>query len=81
MTRNHRSGNKKFNRHVPNLRILGGTPPGGEGEKTDETQKYDKVTCMWIRLDKALLLKLIREHEVATSESRESGASRHAAIA
>ena len=63
---------------MPNLRIRG-DPPGGE--KTDETQKYDKVTCMWIHLDTALLLKLIREHEVATSESRESGASRHAAIA
>ena len=27
---------------------------------------------MWTRLEKALLLKLIREHEVATSESCES---------
>ena len=36
------------------------------------------VTSLWTELEEALLLKLIREHEMASTESCESGESRPA---
>ena len=57
-----------------------GVRPGMEGAagRRKDSRWGPRVRSIWTHLEKALLLKLIREHKVATSELCESGASRPA---
>ena len=54
--------------------------PGMEGAagRRKDSRWGPRVTSIWTHLEEALLLKLNREHEMATSESCESGESRPA---
>ena len=68
-----------------NFQILGsrgrkGELPGMEGAagRRKDSKWGPRVRSIWTHLEEALLLKLIREHDMATSESCESGESRPA---
>ena len=56
----------------------GGGAQERAGRDTERGKSDSKVTSIWTHLEEALLLKLIREHDMATSESCESGESRPA---
>ena len=55
-----------------------GGAQGRPGRDTERGKSDSKVTSICTHLEKALLLNLIMEHDMATSESCESGESRPA---
>ena len=57
---------------------IGEEASAGGRKRHGESQMDSKVTSIWTHLEEAPLLKLIREHDMATSESCESGESRPA---
>ena len=66
--------------HMPKTRPDRPKAPD-EARRGKDSRWGPQARFMWTHLEKALLLKLIREHEVATSESCESGAGRPAPTA